>query len=72
MTITDYCLMVQERVLASCPSGRGKQFDEWFGDTGLASNAVGYAIERRNRDAIRVAEKLARKYGLPDCAGGLT
>lgn len=62
MSVLDYCLMVQKKVLASRPDRSDSSFDLWFADTGRASSAVSNALDGRNDVALRVAEVLAERY----------
>jgi hypothetical protein len=64
MTITNYCCDVQAAVKNGKPAERGPEWDEWFGDTGRASNALTAALEGKRSKALRIAEPLAERYGL--------
>jgi hypothetical protein len=62
MSVLDYCVMVQQGVLAARPDGQDPSFTLWFADTGRASTAVTNALEGRDDAALRVAEVLAERY----------
>jgi hypothetical protein len=64
MSVTDYCLRVQQRVAAARPDRDNPNFHRWFGDSGKASIAVTHATMGESAKALAKAEPLAARYGL--------
>ena len=64
LTVMDYCLNVQTKLRKHEPAGVEERVEwlVWFGDTGRAVSAVGYALEGKDSKALRLAETLADKY----------
>ena len=61
ITVMDYCLNVQIKLRKLAPTDMEER-RAWFGDTGRAASAVGYAMEGKDSKALRLAEELAERY----------
>jgi hypothetical protein len=64
MSPTIYCCEVQTLLRALRSEITDAQLDDWFADTGRASSAVTLAVEGCSDQALRIAERLARKWNL--------